>query len=257
MSDDLITRIEQRLSDLGISANAASEKAGLNREFIREMKRPKKYKSGPSTSNLVKLARALDVSPSWLLTGMDDSGFVSHDEIHATDDNEEPKSAGSQTGRRGIPADTIPQLDVVAGLGGGGMLAVHDGIADGNGFTFAAESISDYWRLPAQTMHRIGRKAGNIAALVSKGDSMSPTIHDGDVVFVDTSHRVPSPPGIFALADEFGGIVIKRLEVISMRSDEIVMVRIGSDNKMHMTRDLPLSEIYIVGSYVGKFTTIL
>jgi phage repressor protein C with HTH and peptisase S24 domain len=83
---------------------------------------------------------------------------------------------------------------------------------------------------------------------------MTPTIEDGDVVFVDTRHRVPSPPGIYALADEFGGVVVKRLEVTSRPGDEMITVQISSDNPRHSTRELNLDEIQIVGRYIGRFT---
>lgn len=83
---------------------------------------------------------------------------------------------------------------------------------------------------------------------------MSPTIQDGDVVFVDTRHKVPSPPGIYVLADEFGGVVTKRLEVTSRPSDETVTVRISSDNPNHNDRELTLDEIHIIGRYIGRFT---
>ena len=83
---------------------------------------------------------------------------------------------------------------------------------------------------------------------------MSPTLLDGDVVFVDTRTRQPSPPGLFVLADEFGGVIVKRLEVSSSPGDEDIMVRVGSDNPHHMTKELRLDEISIVGRYVGRFT---
>lgn len=83
---------------------------------------------------------------------------------------------------------------------------------------------------------------------------MTPTIEDGDVIFVDTRHRVPSPPGIYALADEFGGVVVKRLEVTSRPGDEMIRVQISSDNPRHSTRELTLDEIQIVGRYIGRFT---
>ena len=85
---------------------------------------------------------------------------------------------------------------------------------------------------------------------------MFPTIVDGDVVFADTRHQVPSPPGVYVLADQFGGVIIKRLEVISRPSDETVVVRISSDNSKHRDQELTLDEITIIGRYVGRFTVM-
>lgn len=145
--------------------------------------------------------------------------------------------------------DMIQEIDVTAGLGGGGLA-----IIEANG-DFSAEVVRDFWRLPPWVLSRFNAQAGHIKAFPSQGDSMEPTIDDGDVVFVDTRHRVPSPPGVYALADEFGGVVIKRLEVVSRPREDPVVVRIISDNPRHGPKDLTLDEINILGRYVGRFTT--
>lgn len=148
--------------------------------------------------------------------------------------------------------DLINEIDLIAGLGGGGLAATES--TSHNGITFAKEVVRDYWRLPDWILNRVNAKANHIAAFPSQGDSMTPTIMDGDVVFVDTRHRVPSPPGIYALADEFGGVVVKRLEVTSRPGEEIVTVRVSSDNPLHGVRELTLAEIHIIGRYIGRFT---
>lgn len=150
------------------------------------------------------------------------------------------------------PRDFIPEIDLVAGLGGGGLAAIEQ--TSRNGITFAKEVVRDHWRLPDWMLSRLNVKSGHVAAFPCQGDSMTPTIGDGDVVFVDTRHRVPSPPGLYALADEFGGVVVKRLEVTSRPADENVTVSVSSDNPRHMTRELNLSEIHIIGRYIGRFT---
>jgi SOS-response transcriptional repressor LexA len=149
-------------------------------------------------------------------------------------------------------ADQIDEIDVTGGLGGGGI-SISDMTAE-NGISFHSEAIRDFWRLPDWMLNRFNARPQHIKAFPTRGDSMSPTIADGDVVFVDTRHRVPSPPGIYVLADEFGGVVVKRLEVISRPSDETITVRISSDNQLHRDRELTLDEVHIIGRYVGRFT---
>ncbi|AUX76376.1 S24 family peptidase [Sinorhizobium fredii] len=146
----------------------------------------------------------------------------------------------------------IPEIDLVAGLGAGGFSALEQ--TSRNGITFAKEVVRDHWRLPEWMLARMGVKALHVAAFPAQGDSMSPTIADGDVVFIDTRHRVPSPDGIYALADEFGGVVVKRLEVTSRPGAETVTVKIISDNPRHSEREFTLDEIHIVGRYIGRFT---
>ncbi|MEX3008335.1 helix-turn-helix transcriptional regulator [Hoeflea sp. TYP-13] len=164
------------------------------------------------------------------------------------------RTIGSETGRQGIEDDEIPEIDVVAGLGGGGVSVTTEVTAD-NGASFAAEVVRDHWRIPERLLWHANASTKHVAALPVQGDSMAPTIIDGDVVFIDTRHRAPSPPGLYALADEFGGMIVKRLEVVSKPSDEFVEVSIISDNKNHSTRTLTLQEISIVGRVIGRFTT--
>lgn len=167
---------------------------------------------------------------------------------------DEPATIGTETGVRGIPDDTIGEIDVVSGLGGGGITTTTE-VSAANGMSFSADVIRDHWRIPNRLLGHAGAKPKHIAALPVQGDSMSPTIRDGDVVFVDTRHRVPSPPGLYALADEFGGMIVKRLDVVSKPSDEYVEVSIISDNQNHSARTLTLDEIAIVGRVIGRFTT--
>jgi len=141
-------------------------------------------------------------------------------------------------------------LDTIAC--GGGLAALE--VSSHNGITFAREVIRDHRRLPDWMLARFGIHASSLACFPAQGESMAPTIADGQVVFIDTRHRVPSPPGIYALSDEFGGVVLKRLEVISRPGDDDISLRISSDNPRHATRELLLSEIAIIGRYIGRFT---
>jgi phage repressor protein C with HTH and peptisase S24 domain len=152
----------------------------------------------------------------------------------------------------GAAAKDIPEIDLVAGLGGGGLAASE--VTTQNGITFHQEVVRDHWRLPDWTLNRMNVRPQHVAAFPAQGDSMDPTIGDGDVVFIDTRHRVPSPPGIYALADQWGGVVVKRLEVTSRPGDEVVTVRVSSDNPKHNPSEFTLDEIQIIGRYIGRFT---
>lgn len=144
----------------------------------------------------------------------------------------------------------IPEIDLVAGMGGGGLSSTS--ITSKNGITFSSENVRSSWVIPEWALQKMHVKANNVACFPCQGDSMEPSISDGDVVFIDTRHRVPSPPGIYALTDEFGGIVVKRLEVISGPKEELVRVRISSDNSRYLDKELNLDEIFIVGRYICR-----
>lgn len=63
-------RIQQRLNDLGITARAASLRAGLSADAIRNIERAvESGRDGISTVTILKLAPILQTTPSWLLEG--------------------------------------------------------------------------------------------------------------------------------------------------------------------------------------------
>jgi len=76
MLDDVLERVEQRLKAVGLSAQAASLKAGLSKDAIRNMQRAvqQKGRAGVSTRTITALAPVLDTTVSWLLTGENDNG---------------------------------------------------------------------------------------------------------------------------------------------------------------------------------------
>lgn len=189
----------------------------------------------PRRKTLEAIAEATGTSITWLERGVS------------------PATTEKPTGKpKGSNSNLIDEIDLVGGLGGGGLAALE--VHTHNGITFSKEVVRDQWRLPDWIMNRMNVRAAHVAAFPVQGDSMEPTISDGDVVFIDTRHRVPSPPGVYALADEFGGVVVKRLEVTSRPGDEEVTVRISSDNPRHKDRELTLAEIHIIGRYIGRFT---
>src|SRR5690606_29566819 len=59
----LLTRIAARLKALGTSANAIGPKAGVSRDFVRNIKR----RGWPTLDNFWALAQALECSPFYLV----------------------------------------------------------------------------------------------------------------------------------------------------------------------------------------------
>ena len=77
-----------------------------------------------------------------------------------------------------------------------------------------------------------------------RGDSMMPTLHDGDIVLVDLGRRSTPPPGIFALHDGME-LVGKRLEHIP--NSDPPRVRIISDNPLYKPYEGSGEEVNIIG----------
>lgn len=228
------------------SASKAAEALGVSASTYRAHENGQN-EFGPEEAE--HYARKFGTTAAHLLTGNGKtSGLTTFDPDRVDHLGTEERTDKKRRPDSGGVSDRVDEIDVTAGLGGGGLTIIEQ-----NG-DFSGEVVRDFWRLPPWVLSRFNAQAGNIKAFPSQGDSMEPTIDDGDVVFADIRHRVPSPPGVYVLADEFGGVVVKRLEVISRPRDEIVMVRVISDNPRHAPKDLTLDEITILGRYVGRFT---
>lgn len=260
-------RVKDRRKALKLSQGELARRVEMKQQSIvsieaGDVARPKK---------LLELARALKTSEVWLLRGegpeevYGDLRYVEpEDEAASTALSTAPRMAESRVddaSRRDVgdvPADAILEADLRVGLGGGGVSIV-TAMPGEDGNTYAAEGVRDWFRLPEHVVSGMFRApAKRIRCFEAVGDSMHPTVLDGDMVFVDVGHRVPSPPGIYALADVLGGVVLKRLEISSGRArdeHDPIEVRIISDNPKHSPEVKTLDEIAIVGRYLGRLTT--
>jgi phage repressor protein C with HTH and peptisase S24 domain len=177
------------------SLHAFSKKASVPDSTIRS------YLKGvlPSIDNLVQMAEAADVSVDWLVGG---SGPMKVDpnQVFAPE-----KSV--------LPGDfaLIPRLDIQA--------------AAGNGLLNHTEDTVGFLAFQTAWLARKGLNPEFARVLTAKGDSMEPTIRDGDVLLVDTSIDSLVDHGIYVLVYA-GLLLVKR---VSKRLDGSVLIR--SDNR--------------------------
>lgn len=142
-----------------------------------------------------------------------------------------------------MPRDGILEIDVRAGLGGGGSVDQSLVVQHGS---HTDPIKSESWHFPSSFVrNELHRPEDRIRVIETYGDSMSPTIQSGDRVIIDTDHTLPSPDGLYAIRDRYGSIVVKRLQVL--RRGDPPIIRIISDNKAHDTEDVGADEIAIVG----------
>ena len=245
-------RIQELRTGLGLTQTEFAERLGkVTRGAVGNWERDQ----GIKRENLSLIARRFQVSMEWLATGRGKApefgtpqwdpagpGFSEPDRV--------PTISG-HAGVRGLPPGSSPEVDATLGLGGGGITTV---VSPGEGIEWSAEVIKDWWRLPDWFTSALGVPSDKIAMFRTQGDSMTPTILHGDVVLIDTRHRVPSPPGIYALGDEFGGIILKRLEVTSRPGEEPIIVKVSSDNERHGEYERTVEELWIAGRYLARVT---
>jgi len=168
------------------SANSFARKVGLGESLLR------KYLSGttPSIDNALKIAKGADVSFMWLASGegpkLADASLLPS---LAWPDGFLPASVMKDFA-------LIPRLDIRASAGNG-SLAIDEEVID-----FLA--FQESWLRGRNINPKYAR------VMTAKGDSMEPTIRDGDVLLVDTSITSIRDNSLYVLV--FGGLVfVKRI----------------------------------------------
>lgn len=137
----------------------------------------------------------------------------------------------------------VPNLLIHAGMGNGGLEHIETDIHG----HIDERHIDGFWSFPPVVKDRMPRLT-NIHALPVVGDSMSPTLESGSVVFVDTRHTHPAPEDIYAL-DYGDGLMIKRLKLVPKTG----LVRVISDNERYGSDEMERSDIRVYGRVVGYF----
>lgn len=181
----------------GRSRNAFAKMYGIGESTFRS------YFEGsmPSLDKAAIIAEGAEVSLVWLATGngpMRPKGVVPQPML-----NDQPRFAADLA--------MIPHLNIQASAGAG-MLNHH-------------EDTVGFLAFQASWLSRKGINPQNARVLTAHGDSMEPTIRDGDVLLVDTSIDAVINHGIYVLV--FAGmLLVKRL---SKKLDGSVIIR--SDNR--------------------------
>jgi transcriptional regulator with XRE-family HTH domain len=102
------------------------------------------------------------------------------------------------------------------------------------------------WAFPASFVtNQLQASAKHLLVIEVEGDAMAPTIMPGDRVIADTSHKTPSPDGLYAIRDSFENVIVRRLQL--MRAVQPSRIKIILDNPKHAAEEVALSEIEVVG----------
>lgn len=162
MSQTIHDRIRERVAELGLNPSSASQKAGLSKDALRKLlSNPDQM---PTGKTLTGLAKALEVSEQWILTGSEASS-PSRPDVRA---------ASSEMPLRHQMPNDVPVLGTAAGSHLRGA------------FQISSDPV-DYVRRPPSLMN-----ARNIYSLYVEGSSMEPQYNPGDLIYVHPD-RPPRP----------------------------------------------------------------
>ncbi|MGC2853930.1 XRE family transcriptional regulator [Novispirillum sp. DQ9] len=217
--------------DLPERIRHAREKAGLNQSALGEAigveshAAVSRYESGkrePTVAQLIKIAQVCRVDPAWLMLGQGD-------------DERLPSPAPT------IPAPwtpgpeyaAVPRYDAALSAGAGSIADPH------------AEPLG-HQLFELQWLRALTKAAAEDLAVVRvAGDSMEPTLHDGDWVLVDRSQIKVNREGVYALA--VGDTAWVKRITLNLRDR---LIRIISDNPAYPMQELSEDELMVIGRVV-------
>lgn len=226
----MTNRVREIRKSKHITLEDLSEASGIS---YSHLSRIESHDRGLSLENAVKIARVLGCE-------VQDISSEFSDEDVAVASKLAPPAATSASKDRG----DVPNLTIHAGMGIGRLEQI-EGAESG----FVPEQYREgFWTFPASVRERFGH-ISSTHALPVLGDSMEPTLRDGAVVFVDTTHTVPSPPDLYAV-DYGDGLMVKRIQLVPKSRK----VRVISDNKdQYETYELDREDLHVFGRVVASF----
>lgn len=106
------------------------------------------------------------------------------------------------------------------------------------------EEIIGKWVMPIQDFKRLTQTSPDrVKQMQVSGDSMQPTINDGDFILADTSHNVFDVDGIY-LIRMISGLAVKRLQA------GLNAISIISDNPNYKPIEASIGEVKIIGKVI-------
>lgn len=232
-----------------LSQPQLAEIVGMTQSAIAEIeggrvKRPKKLR---------EIARAVNRTEEWLLDEEMPKpliGSFSPDDVDPLEQfgDDRPEAAPHP---KDFPKDAILEAAPRGGMGAG-ETALTAFAREVEGVSEVDAIRPDYWRFPQRFLNEtLRRPATALLVIECEGDSMQPTLSPGERVWVDTTHKIPSPDGIYAMRDRFENVVVKRLQLDESGDEPMLLVI--SDNPSHSTTKRRLDDVHIFGKVVGGF----
>lgn len=119
------------------------------------------------------------------------------------------------------------------------------GASAGPGAHAEGESVFDTIQFSSRWLRSLGLQPGQLSTIVVSGDSMEPTLRDGDEILVDRTLR-PLRDGIH-VARLGDSLLVKRLD--TGRSGTVVLL---SDNPAYPPVECAAQEVEVIGRVVWK-----
>lgn len=178
--DPILKTIDEALKKKGLSDAAASRMAVGHPSLIKNLRMPRSGEKRYNLPSLEKLAEVLDL------------------ELYF-----------------GPPRDLTPPPEVDVDGSRFATVARHDASASaGGGFVNFDEAPIDHLAFSKTWLVQNGIQPGASVLINARGQSMEPSIYDGDLVMIDRRKREVRNGRIYVYNDPTDGTRVKRLEVV-------------------------------------------
>jgi transcriptional regulator with XRE-family HTH domain len=208
----LADRLKEAIRKKGYNASELAKKADLRPSFIYDILNGKSQ--NPSTSKMAHICQLLGTDLSYLM-GLEQNEMA-------------PMAENSD------------------------YLRIHSKLVvqnrDGEKPELQEQQSDPYYFRRSWVEDKLQSKAEHLRIVKVEGDAMEPSLYHDDIILIDVSKQLPSPPGIFVLFDGMG-LIVKRLEVAPSAEGE-PHVRILSDNPQYQAYERSLADANMIGRVV-------
>lgn len=170
-------RLRAKLKDIGLNETELSRRCGVPQPTINRILSGES--ASPRKTTLEPIARALGVTPEWLLFGGDKPSELPQDSPSEKD------------------YALIPQFTATKSAGSGYL---NDHVEIGGSLAF-----------PREWLRRMGLKEKDLKVSHNIGEDNWPTLADGEVILIDESQVEPRDGKMYALLNADGDIVVRRM----------------------------------------------
>lgn len=231
--DTIGKRVRARRLELGLTQVQLARKAGMKQGTISDLERGR----NDSTMELIGLSGALNCRPEWLRTGKGDKTY-------GLQDAKKEQPIGTPIVAWEKPEDLpdgeyviIPRYDLHVAAGNGHV--VYDELEHDQGQAYRTSSIRS-----------LGTCAANLMTVYARGESMEPSIYDGDALLVDRGQLSVKDRQVYVI--RYGHEI--RVKRLFLRPDG--GLRIVSDNASAFPEEIVKAEemqhIEIIGRVVER-----
>jgi phage repressor protein C with HTH and peptisase S24 domain len=239
MNEENFVERVRKAAELAGGQLALSQKTGISARTINAYALGE---SEPSRSRLVAIADAAGVSAGWLVNG--EGPMLTEENTppqKETSRQPEPQSCVvDATGRVAVPRWQDPDPEMFDYIP---MIEAH--LSAGGGCFVISEEVEGYYAFRKSWLSRVASGIKNLVLMRVHGDSMSPTLQDGDTVMIDTGCLSIKEGMMYALRFD-STIMVKRLAFRPGGRIQII-----SDNRQEYDPfEVETKELHILGQII-------